>query len=156
VLFLLEDCKNCVDIENFDEPICVTTRNYTLIRELEILDEIYEIEEPIIVTFVPYLEKPDGTKAKGNYGLGQFVTRDSKKKEMHMIMLDSDLDLIEAATILIHEYAHILSQQNHDFKMYELWREYLRTAFVEKWEEDYNEKPNWDRVIIVGNREEVE
>jgi hypothetical protein len=145
-----------VDIESFDEPICITTRNYTFIRELEILDEIYEIEEPIIVTFVPYLEKPDGTKAKGNYGLSQFVTQDNKKKVMHMIMLDSSLDLIEAATVLLHEYAHVLSQQEHGFTMYELWKEYLREEFVERWNEDYNETPNWDRVIIVGTREEVE
>ena len=150
MLLLLEDCKNCVNLESFDEPICFTSRNYTFIRELELLDEIYEIEAPIIVTFVPYLEKPDGTKAKGNYGLGQFVTRDGKKL-MHMIMLDSDLDLIEAATILIHEYAHVLSQQGHYFTMYEHWREYLREEFVERWGDETS--TNMDRVIIIGDRE---
>ncbi len=155
MLLLLEDCKNCVDIESFDEPLCVTTRNYTFIRELELLDGIYEIEAPIIVTFMPSVEKPDGTKAKGNYGLGQFVARGNKKKIMHMIVLDSDLDLIEAATVLLHEYAHVLSQQPHKSKMFEIWRKYLREEFVKRWEEDYNEKPNWDRVIIVGDREEV-
>ena len=154
MLLLLEDCKNCTDIEGFDEPLCITTRNYTFIRELELLDGIYEIEAPVIVTFTPYLEKPDGTRAKGNYGLGQFTTRDGKKL-MHMIVLDSDLDLIEAATILLHEYAHVLSQQGHGFNMYELWREYLREEFVKRWKEDYNipsdRWSNWDRVIIVGD-----
>ncbi len=153
MLFLLEDCKNCVNLESFDEPICFHSRNYTFIRELEILDEIYEVEAPIIVTFVPYLEKPDGTKAKGNYGLGQFVTRDGKKL-MHMIMLDSSLDLIEAVTILIHEYAHVLSQQGHGFTMYELWRGFLRYEFVERWGGDIS--TNMERVIIIGDREEVE
>ncbi len=159
MLLLLEDCKNCVDIESFDEPLCVTTRNYTFIRELELLDGIYEIEVPVIVTFAPYLERPDGTRAKGNYGLGKFVTRDGKKL-MHMIVLDSDLDLIEAATILLHEYAHVLSQQPHKSKMFELWREYLREEFVKRWKEDYNVDSstwsNWDRVILVGNKKEVE
>jgi len=159
MLLLLEDCKNCVDVENLDEPICITTRNYTFIRELELLDGIYEIDEPIIVTFRPYLKKPDGTRAKGNYGLGQFTTRDGKKL-MHMIVIDSDLDLIEAATILLHEYAHVLSQQPHKSKMFELWRDYLREEFVKRWKEDYNIDSstwsNWDRVIIVGDREEVE
>jgi hypothetical protein len=150
MLYLLEDCENCVNLEAHDEPICFASRNYTFIRELEILDEIYEIEEPVIVTFVPYLEKPDGTKAKGNYGLAQFATREGKAL-LHMIVLDSDLDLIEAATILIHEYAHVLSQQNHDFVMYELWREYLRSEFVKRWE---GESTCMDRVILIGDREE--
>ena len=152
MLILLEDCKNCTDIDGLDEPMCITTRNYTFIRELEILDGIYEIDEPVIVNFKPYLRKADGTKARGNYGLGQFVVRGGNKKLMHLITLDSDLDIIEAATVLIHEYAHVLSQQNHGFKMYELWRDYLREEFVKRWNEEYNETPSWDRVIIVGNR----
>ena len=153
MLILLEDCKNCTDIDGLDEPMCITTRDYTFIRELEILDGIYEIDTPVIVTFTPYLRKFDGTGARGNYGLGQFVVRGGNRKLMHLITLDSYLDLIEAATVLIHEYAHVLSQQNHGFKMYELWKEHLRTEFVKRWSEEYNETPSWDRVIIVGDRD---
>lgn len=152
MLFLLEDCANCVNVENFDEPICFTSRNYTFIRELEILDEIYGIEAIVIVHFVPELKKEDGTKAKGNYGLGRFVTK-SGKQMLHMILLDSDLDLVEAATILIHEYAHLLSQQNHGFKLYELWREYLREEFVRRWnyaEGREDQGHDRSRVVLVG------
>ncbi len=152
MLVLLESCENCVNLENHDEPICFSSRNYTFIRELEILDEIYEIDSPVFVHFVPGLRKADGTKARGNYGLGVFHTKKGKLAH-HMILLDSDLDLTEAATILVHEYAHLLSQQNHEYKMYELWREYLRKEFVRRW--DYvegreNQGHDRDRVIVLG------
>ena len=116
-------------------------RDYNFHDVLDLLDDIYSIEEQIVVVFVPPddLIAPGGIKAKGNCGIGSFVLRGGGTKFLFMIKLVEGLGLVEAATILVHEYAHILSQQSHKSKMLELWREYLRSEFVKRWDE-WNEE----------------
>jgi hypothetical protein len=135
-------------------------REFRFVRELNILEDIYDIDGEVWVIFVPNLRKPDGTKVRGGYGQGKM--RHSGDYQWHIIYIDDAINLIEAATVLIHEYAHILSQQNHGFTMYELWRSYLRKEFRRRWEDVIGEKDTDDdrgRVVVVGevcNCEQVE
>jgi len=130
----------------------VTTRNYTFTRELNIVEEIYSVEPYVFVRFIPDMKKPDGTKVRGGYALGLIPTTEGAVPA-HIIYIDSDLDVIEAATVLVHEYAHVLSQQNHGFVMYELWRDYLREQFKRRWHDVIDQENRDDdrgRVIVVG------
>jgi hypothetical protein len=95
---------------------------------MNIVEDIYSIDETIYVYMCENVCMPDGTSVRGGYGLMYGVTKDGPV-QTHVITIDISCDFIEAATVLIHEYAHVLSQQNHDFLMYELWREYLREEF---------------------------
>lgn len=126
-------------------------RDFRFVRELNILEDIYNIDQEVWVQFVPNLHKQDGKKARGGYGQGQMCP--TGNYQWHIIYIDDALDLIEAATVLVHEYAHVLSQQNHDFTMYELWRSYLREEFRRRWKDVIGEEDKDDdrgRVIVVG------
>lgn len=130
----------------------VTTRNYTFYREIDIVEKIYSVEHYVFVRFISNLTKQDGTKVRGGYALG-LVPTTKGALPAHIIYIDSDLDVIEAATVLVHEYAHVLSQQNHGFTMYELWREYLREQFKRRWHDVIDQENRDDdrgRVIVVG------
>ena len=128
----------------------VPERDYTLMDEIELLGDIYPVNPPVYVVFREDLRKQDDTKARGGYVLAKVPIRNGVGSR-GFIFIDAGLDLIEAATILIHEYSHHLSQQNHGFVMYELYREWLREEFVEKWNEYTS---SGDRVIKVGGKNE--
>jgi hypothetical protein len=119
---------------------------------LNIVEDIYNTDEIIYVYMDKHVHMPDGRSVRGGYGKMHGMTKDGMV-ETHMITIDTSCDFIEAATVLIHEYAHVLSQQNHDFLMYELWREYLREEFQRRW---YNAigKEDWETdrrgTIVVG------
>jgi hypothetical protein len=119
---------------------------------MNILDDIYDLEHPVFLKFHEDLCKPDGTKVRGGYSRG-VLPMQKGLAPMHLIYIDSGCDLETSATVLLHEYAHLLSQQDHGFLMYELWREYLREEFQRRW---YNAigKEDWEtdrgRTIMVG------
>ncbi len=125
------------------------TRNYTLLKEIEILGDMYPVYPPVFVTFVEGLKKDKETVAKGGYGhiQGETETRG-------IIYLNGNLEWNEAVTVMIHEYAHHLSQQNHGFVMYELWREHLREEFVRRYEDyvrgETDQGYDRGRVVVVG------
>lgn len=126
-------------------------RDFRFVRELNILEDIYDIEREVWVKFVTNLRREDGSKARGGYGQGQMCA--SGDYQWHVIYIDDALDLIEAATVLLHEYAHVLSQQDHGYTMYELWRSYLREEFRRRWEDVIGEEDKDDdrgRVVVVG------
>jgi len=128
------------------------TRNYAFTRELNIVEDTYSVEPNIFVRFIPDMRKQDGTKVRGGYALGLIPTTKGAIPA-HIVYIDSDCDVIEAATVLVHEYAHILSQQDHGFVMYELWREYLREQFKRRWHDVIEQENRGDdrgRVIVVG------
>ena len=119
---------------------------------MNILDDVHDSTVPIFVKFISDLKREDGHKARGGYGQGLLPTRKGPA-QVHIIYINADCDMIETATVLIHEYAHVLSQQNHDFLMYELWKEYLREEFKRRWDNAIG-KENWEddrgRTFVVG------
>jgi hypothetical protein len=121
---------------------------------MNIVEDIYWIDEPVIVKFVDDLHNPDGIKSRGGCGWTVLPMKDGSYRFTHCIVLDSDLDFVEAATVLIHEYAHLLSQADHGFLMYELWREHLREEFKRRWD-NADGKEDWDadrgRTFLVGD-----
>ena len=126
-------------------------REFRFVRELNILEDIYKIDADIWVIFRPGIQKGNGDKARGAYARGQIPA--TGMYDWHIIFIDDKLDIIEAATVLIHEYAHILSQQNHEFTMYELWRSYLRQEFRRRWKDVIGEEDTDDdrgRIVVVG------
>jgi len=128
------------------------TLPYNFHVALNIVEDSYNIDKHIYVWFEKDVRKPDGTKVRGGYGTAFAMTK-SGPAPMHVITIDDSCDFEEAATVLLHEYAHVLSQQNHDFTMYELWREWLREEFQRRW---YNAigKEDWEadrgRTFVVG------
>lgn len=126
---------------------------YNLHVAMNIVEDIWWIDEPIIVKFIDDLRMPDGTKVRGGCGYTFLKLKEGGCRATHSIAIDNGCDFIEAATVLIHEYAHLLSQQDHGFLMYELWREYLREKFQRRW---YNAigKEDWEadrgRTFMVG------
>jgi hypothetical protein len=54
-----------------------------------------------------------------------------KCPEVGFIFITIGLTISETAQILIHEYAHHLTQCDHQFVMFELWKEYLIEKFRE-------------------------
>lgn len=128
---------------------------------MNIVEDIYRIDEPIIVKFMYDLRKPDETKVRGGCGWTLLQLKKGGHRLTHVIVIDSECTLVEAATVLIHEYAHLLSQQDHGFLMYELWREYLREEFKRRWDNAIG-KEDWEadrgRTFMVGevcgNRED--
>jgi len=120
---------------------------------MNIVEDTWRVDEPVVVKFVDDLRMPDGTKVRGGCGWSFLALKKGGCRQTHTIVIDSGCDFIEAATVLIHEYAHFLSQQDHDFLMYELWREYLREEFQRRW---YNAigKEDWEadrgRTFVVG------
>lgn len=120
---------------------------------MNILEDIYWIDEPVWVKFVDDLRMPDGRKVRGGCGWIPLPLKAGGYRLTHSIVIDSGCDMIEAATVLIHEYAHLLSQQNHGFLMYELWREYLREEFKRRWDNAIG-KEDWEadrgRTFVAG------
>ncbi len=126
--------------------------DYNMHIFMNILEDIYWIVEPVIVKHVKDLER-NGEKAKGGCGYTILPMKDGSIRWTHCIVLDSDLTWQEAATVLIHEYAHLLSQTDHGWLMYELWREYLREEFKRRWD-NADGKEDWEddrgRTFLVG------
>ena len=104
-----------------------TTKTYTLLPFLITLSNIYETYPPVFVMFYKDLWKvhPEKKKALGGYTLSAM----KDKPAFGIIILDDFLMAHEVMPVLIHEYAHHLSQQNHGFKMFELWREHLTNEY---------------------------
>ena len=130
------------------DPLDGVTRNYDIVPYMNLLGDMYPVDPPVFMMFVDGLRKPDGTPARGGYGV---LEADGNTRGI--IYLDSNLDWNEAVTAMIHEYAHHLSQQNHGFLMYELWREWLREEFVRRYEDANragNQEHDRSRVIRIG------
>lgn len=115
-----------VEIAN-EDIYAYTALNYMLLPILITLSDIYSTYPPCFVTYYKGLHEihPEGKNARGGYTL----SRVGDKPTFGLILLDSTVDEFEIVPLLIHEYAHHLSQQNHGFKMYDLWVEYLTQEY---------------------------
>jgi hypothetical protein len=126
-----------------------TTRNYTFEPAVHILGDMYPVYPPVFVTFVDGLKKDKETVVKGGYGHIQ-----GKTETRGIIYLNGNLEWREAVTVMIHEYAHHLSQQNHGFVMYELWKEWLREEFVRRYNDyvrgETDQGYDRGRTVVVG------
>jgi len=129
-------------------PLDGVDRTYDIIPAMNLLGDMYPTDRPCYLMYIKGLRKPDGTPARGGYGVLKGET-DSRG----IIYLTDGMDWGEAVSILIHEYAHHLSQQDHGFVMYELWREWLREEFVRRYEDvkrETDQRYDRSRIVEVG------
>lgn len=78
-----------------------------------------------------------GKKVRGRYTLVETwfpCMPDNKSKGV--IFVDENCNFVEMCTVLVHEYAHHLSQQNHSGMLFRLFKDWLRKEFVRRWNED--------------------
>jgi hypothetical protein len=104
-------------------------RGYDLTPVYMVLSEIAPCWPPCYVIYSDKLSEmhPEGKEARGGY------TMSNTNPPFGVILLSHNLPKDIAVFVLIHEYAHHLSQQNHDFLMYELWYSYLLEEFLRRW-----------------------
>lgn len=114
-------------VELVYDQMAYTALNYMLLPILITLSDIYSTYPPCFVMYYKDLSSihPEGKKARGGYTLSSAAD----KPAFGVILLDSTVDEFEIVPVLIHEYAHHLSQQNHGFTMFELWKEHLTQEY---------------------------
>lgn len=120
----------------------VTHRTYVIQPFLALLNEFVKTNPPVFVYFVDKLRElhPDKKNALGGYALA----RTRFGVPFGVILLDGNLQVDEVVLTLIHEYAHHLSQQNHDFTMFELWKDYLEREYYRRWNDVERETDQGD------------
>ena len=120
----------------------VTHRTYVIQPFLALLNKIVKTQPPTFVHFVDRLREyhPEGQDALGGYALA----RTPGMVPFGVILLDGNLQVDEVVLTIIHEYAHHLSQQNHGFTMFELWKEYLEEEYHRRWNDVERETDQGD------------
>jgi hypothetical protein len=89
---------------------------------VDFLNTVYTTRTPAYLFFVGKLQDKLGGDKRAIY---------KKCPEVGFIFITIGLTISETAQILIHEYAHHLAQSDHQFVMFELWKEYLIEKFRE-------------------------
>lgn len=97
---------------------------------VDFLNTVYITRTPAYLFFVGQLQDKLGGTKRAIY---------KKCPEVGFMFITIGLTISETAQILIHEYSHHLSQTNHNFVMFELWKEHLTEKFREGFEDFYNE-----------------
>ena len=101
---------------------------------IEILNRIYGVMSHCVVLFDNDIRMEDGRNVRGRY---MYVTKllpcSSTSPGGGIIAIDTSCNFIEMCTILVHEYAHHLTQEGHNGKLFNLFRSWLREEFTERW-----------------------
>jgi hypothetical protein len=110
-------------------------KTYDLLdRAVEILANICPTTMECFVILANDVRMKDNKKVRGRYLLlDTWFPCAPDNKSRGAIFIDEDEGFVSMCTVLVHEYAHHLSQQGHGGMLFELFKNWLRTEFVKRW-----------------------
>jgi hypothetical protein len=108
---------------------------------IELLNDICESTLECYVLLDEDIRMKCGKEVRGRYTLvSTWFPCKPDGKSRGVIFLDEKSNFVEMCTVLVHEFAHHLTGEGHDGKLFNLFKDWLREKFVERWEEYYVER----------------
>jgi hypothetical protein len=101
---------------------------------IDILNDIYRTTIECFVLLHNDIQMEDGRKVRGRYMLvSTLIPCSPDNKSRGVIFIDEDCTFVEMCTVLVHEFAHLLTGEGHDGKLFNLFKEDLRNKFERRW-----------------------
>lgn len=103
-------------------------------QAVDILNDICPTTMECFVLLDNDIRIEDGKKVRGRYLLvDTWFPCKPDGKARGVIFIDEGEGFVSMCTVLVHEYSHHLSQQNHDGMLFRLFKNWLRVEFVKRW-----------------------
>lgn len=101
---------------------------------VEILNSICVSTMECFVILDDNVTMKDGVEVRGRYTLlGTWFPCKPDNKSRGVIFIDNSCNFVEMCTVLVHEYAHHLTQEGHCGKLFNLFKSWLRIEFVSRY-----------------------